>query len=278
MNYLQRYINFLKKNLEPSKNLRVVFDCFNGAAGLILKIVLRNNKKIQSVFLNDQPDGRFPAHGPNPLTPNALDQLAKKILTVKADLGAAFDADGDRAFFVDNQGRMVPAYLIAYLLFLYQKPPFVTEIITYESMKYAGLDQNIHPSRVGTYFVKQAMKKWQAGAGAEYSGHYYFNDFFNSDSGILAAIKTINAVSRLPYSLADFIDLLPQYCQIESFNMPTADKEKIITALAKIYRPRARRVSQLDGWTFEFDNGWFNIRASNTEPLIRLTLGKTVNR
>lgn len=278
MAYLQRYINFLRKKSKPQKNLRVVFDCFDGTTGLVLKPLFQKNKKIKAVFLNDQPDGRFPAHGPNPLIPNALNQLAEKVLAVKADLGVAFDADGDRAFFVDNQGRPVPAYVIAYLLFLNQKPPFVAEIITYESMKYAGIGGQIRPSRVGTYFVKQTMKKCRASVGAEYSGHYYFQDFFGADSGILTAIKIINSVSQMPYQLADFADLLPRRYQTESFNLPASAKEKFMTTIAKIYQPLARQTNRLDGWTFEFDQGWFNVRSSNTEPLIRVTWGKIINQ
>lgn len=278
MFYLQHYINFLRKKLKPQKNLRVVFDCFNGTTGLVLKPLFQKNKKIKTVFLNDRPDGRFPAHGPNPLAPNALNQLVKKVLAVKADLGIAFDADGDRAFFVDNQGRTVPAYVAAYLLFLNQKPPFVAEIIAYESMKYAGIDKQVRPSRVGTYFVKQKMKKCRASVGAEYSGHYYFQDFFGADSGILAAVKIINSISQMPYQLADFTDLLPQRYETESFNLPASAKEKFMTMIAKIYQPLARQTNRIDGWTFEFDQGWFNIRPSNTEPLIRITWGKIINQ
>ena len=287
--FINIYTGFLKKILIPQRELKVVFDCSNGTAGLILKNLLKPEINpptggLKPIFLNEKPNGNFPAHGPNPLMSGALKQIQKSILKNKADFGAIFDADGDRVFFIDNLGRFVNPDIIARLLIWHLKPKKaiidirtgwqVRKPMPYDQQPTTS-NQQLIISRVGHYFIKKMMRKVKADFGAEYSGHYYFRKFFYTDSGILAAIETINAISKLPYKFSDFIDLLPQYYRSGELNFKVRDKEKLIKFIEKKYKNNSAKISKLDGLTMEFKNYWFNLRPSNTEPLIRLNIEAT---
>ncbi len=278
-NYLGRYAAFLRRHLKIQKPMRVVFDCSNGTAGLILKKTFGGFKGIEAIYINDQPDGRFPAHDPNPLAPHALDQLSAAVKKARADVGIAFDADGDRAFFVDNAGQPLPSYLILYLLSRDAKPPFIADIITFEALKYSGLinEKDLIASKVGARLVKEKMKEYGASVGGEFSCHFFFNDFFNSDSGILTAAKVISRLSSFPYTLNDFCQLVPktvkiEYHTIELENPKTAGK--LIAAFEKKYRRQALAINRIDGLTFEFPNGWFIVRQSNSDSTFKIFIGQ----
>ncbi|NCN53266.1 hypothetical protein GW950_02255, partial [Candidatus Wolfebacteria bacterium] len=285
--YSNLYIKFLQKFIDIKKPIRVVFDCFNGSTGPVLSQLFKTHKFLTNKLINSRPDGRFPGHGPNPLLKGKMRQLKKEVIKSKADLGVAFDADGDRAFFIDNLGRPLPSYLMAYLLFLFLRPPFVVDNLIFESLKSCGfLEQNkrkIFISAVGSYFVKKLMRRKSADFGAEYSGHYYFKisdsgrgilssspnkSEFYFDSGILATIKALNAVSRLPYSLADFYDLSPEF-YLQEKDIKTINPKESLRILFQKYGPKAKRIKKGDGLTFYFEKAWLNIRPSNTEPILR---------
>ncbi len=288
MNYTTIYANFLKRFISPKHPLMVVFDCSNGTTGLVIKKLFKTHQ-----LINYNPDGNFPAHGPNPLKNGAADELQRTVLREKADLGIIFDADGDRVFFIDNRGRFVDPDVIARLLIWHLKPKKITIGVRTGYLIKKSQIQNpkfqILISRTGHYFFKKLMRRKNADFGAERSGHYYFpasaGKKFYFSSGILAAIETINAVSRLPYALADFADLLPQYyrsgeiifkSQISSVKFKKLLK-KVESNLKTENHQLKIRVSRLDGLTMEFNpsmgSGWrFNLRSSNTEPLIRLNI------
>ncbi|MEE8131771.1 MAG: hypothetical protein V3T98_01880 [Candidatus Paceibacterota bacterium] len=291
MNYVNLYINFLKRFIKIKRPLKVVFDCSNGTAGLILKKLLKaKSYKLKADFINSEPDGNFPAHGPNPSKKGALSDLRFAISKHKVDLGVIFDADGDRAFFIDNRGRFINPDIIARLLIWHLKPKKVVIgvrtgwLIKKFQIPSTKLQINskfkISISKTGHFFIKKLMKQKKADFGAERSGHYYFKNFFYAESGILAAIEVINAVSKLPYSLADFADLLPQYyrsseisirCQVSGVRI-----QKLLRRIEKKLKTKSlklkARISHLDGLTIETKDYWFNIRPSNTEPLIRLNI------
>jgi len=275
MGYSAIYISFLRRQLRPQKKIRIIFDSFNGATGPILKKIFAGSQ-VEASFLNARVDGNFPAHGPNPLQEGALAELQKAVQEQKADIGVAFDADGDRAFFVDDAGRILPAHLAAFLLFHNMKSPLVAEITTYEAFRYTGLAKKMRVicSRVGTYFIKKEMARCRAGGAAEYSGHYYFADFANNDSGILAAIKMANILTALPYRLSQFVDLLPNRYSSETFNFETTAGSELLPIIEKKYASKAKKINRIDGLTFEFAESWFNVRPSNTEPMLRVTWGK----
>ncbi len=275
MDYFRLYAEYLSEFLDVKQPLRVVFDCSNGTTGLVLKNLFAGKQTpIEAKLINERPDGNFPAHGPNPLAKGALDQLASAVVMSKSDLGAVFDADGDRVFFTDNLGRLVrPAAAILLLVSRFAGDlalpvnvgPFVKKALSKIGRK--AID-----SRVGHYFLKKLIKEKQLDFAAEQSGHYYFKEFFGLDSGILAALEFINAAADLRQPLAQWINQLPPHFISEEINFEVADKAAAIAALKEKYGSSAKKTSELDGLSMEFDQWWFNVRPSNTENLLRLNL------
>lgn len=276
--FINVYIGFLKKFLRLERSLRIVFDCSNGTTGPILRRLLKaENHKLKALFINDKPDGNFPGHGPNPMLKGATEQLETAVRRERANLGIIFDADGDRALIIDNQGRLLHPDIVAYLLIWYLGPKKVV-INTptgwlVRNLKLQGV--KIFESPVGYYFVSRLMRKTNSRFAAEHSAHYYFGNFFCRDAGILAAILIINAVSLLPYRLSEFVDLLPQYHRSWEVNFIVKDKDRLLKIIEKKNGKGVRKISHSDGLTMEFDDWWFNVRPSQNEPLLRLNIETT---
>ena len=270
--YTDIYAQFLTGFADTRKPLTIVADCSNGTTGMVWRALSLPNITVH--LINEEPDGNFPAHGPNPLAEGAADQIAAAVRKHGANLGVIFDADGDRAVFIDNTGRTLPSYVIAHLLFDDHKPPYVLDLPTYYIMKFIKYERmrDIRASQVGTRFIKTTMKQCGASTAAEYSGHYYFSDFFFSDSAILAVIKILNALSHLPQSLAEFYDSLPTV-QIANFDIQlNKDSTEVLKELETAFGDKAQGKDYLDGLVLEFSDWWFLARASNTEPLLRIFL------
>lgn len=314
MNYINFYANFLKRSIQIERSLKFVFDCSNGTTGLVLKKLLKTNSLINHKLINQIPDGDFPAHGPDPLKKFAISNLQSAIRKNKADLGAIFDADGDRVFFADNRGRFIDPDIIARLLIWRLKPKKIIIDVRagwlVKKCQMSNVKCKMFISKVGHYFIKKMMRETKSDFGAESSGHYYFplktgRDICYADFGILAAIHVINAVSGLPYTLADFVDLSPQYYRSGEISIkiqnskfspygrsPVGRKNQndpeqipsklygagnfkfkiLLNKIERKYKSRAAKMFHLDGLTVKTDHFWFNIRFSNTEPLLRLNI------
>jgi len=292
--FLDLYTNFLRRFLKVKRPIKVVFDCSNGVTGFVIRSLLKTNKLINFKLINSRPDGRFPAHGPNPLAKGATRQLEQEVKKQKADLGVIFDADGDRAFFVDNLGRFMDGDVVTRILIEELRlKKIVVDVNTgwlIKKLKVPGRSGKSEKlkviiSRTGTFFMKEAMRKSKAIFGAERSGHYYFRKFFNADSGILTAILLINRVSRMSKEeLLNHIDSLPKYYRYSAdFHFDEKKKKKAIDRVEKKYKNLAAKLSKLDGLSMEFCSPsapsgqnfgefWFNLRPSNTEPLLRLNV------
>jgi len=286
MGYLDLYAKFLKKFFKPKALIRVVFDCSNGTTGIILKRLFLKSK-LRSILINYNPDGSFPAHGPNPMVPGALRDLQLAVKKYKADLGVIFDADGDRVFFVDERGREIHSDIVAGLLGVAVKEDVILDLrcgyLARELLVKAG--KKIIDSRVGAYFIKKLMREKKVEFAGELSAHYYFKDFFFADAGIFAAIQMINQVSLLKIrgrSLAKWIDSLPTYFRSGELNFKVVNKSEAMKRIENFYKKSASKISYLDGVKMEFSDAahaealakawWFNIRPSNTENLLRLNL------
>ncbi len=285
MDYFRLYSFFLKKfySPNPNKKLKVVFDCSNGTSGIVLeelflKSKIKNQKsKFKFILINEKPDGNFPAHGPDPLKPGAVKQLQAAVKKNKADLGIIFDADGDRMFCIDDKSRFVEPDAIARLLVWQLKPKkIIIDVSTgwlVKKIKNQKSKIKIIESRVGHFFIKQKMRTENADFGAENSGHYYFKKFFGLDSGILAAIEVINTISKLPYRLSDFVELLPKYYHQEiNIGLKQVKPANLLKTVEQAYQKEAVKISNLDGLIMEFPDWWFNLRFSQTEPLVRLNI------
>jgi len=276
MDYISIYANFLKTFLMPKSFVKVVFDSSDGTTGLVLRELFRGVPKMEPVFLNAEPNGNFPAHGPDPWAGDAMQQLGKEVCRRKADFGAIFDGDGDRVFFVDNLGRSISGDAAAVLIGKAFKGPLILDIRAGYVVRelFQSARRKIIDSRVGHFFIKKLMRKKRIRYGAEISGHYYFKDFFYCDSGIFAAIQFINSVSRLPGRLSDWIDSLAQTYRIPETNFEVGDKKKMMKKIEMHFRKSAKKTSRLDGIRMEFvsPDWWFSVRPSNTEDLLRLNL------
>jgi|GEM_PF-329028 len=273
--YLKEYAKFLKRFIKIKRPLRIVFDCSNGVAGLVLKDLLGGNKKIDPVFINEKPDGNFPAHSPNPLVSGSLDQIKKEVIKRRADLGIIFDADGDRVFFVDNKGNKIDPDIIGYILMNKFKSPYVVSTISSWRVKKV---RGAIVARVGHLFMKEMMRKKKASLGMERSGHYYFKNFFYCDSGVLAALEIINFIGNLKIKFSDCVEMLPVYYQIPESNFSLSagaknkDLEKKILKIENIYKPIAKKIKKDDGLLVEMEDWWFSLRFSNSENLFRLNI------
>jgi phosphomannomutase len=273
MDYKQEYINFLRKWIKVERPLTVVFDVSNGPAGMIVKNLF-DNTKINSILINDEIDPDFKSHGPNPLMPGATDQCRKAILENKADLGVMFDADADRAFFLDARGEMVPACFVVGILAQKFNPPYVADELVFQSLRMLKIvqEEDMLPTRIGAYFIKEKLRDNNASFGAEFSGHYYFKDFFNSDSGIFTAILFINSLSAMDISLADYILQFGEYISetIEIKIKSEQNMESIYNNVESMFKDRVEFVDKRDGVTLVFKDFWINVRSSNTEPIMRI--------
>lgn len=282
MNYFKIYADFLKKFLKVKRPLSVVLDAFNGAGGIAAKEIFADYPLVQLTTINDLPDGNFSAHGPNPLLAGALQELCQKVVQRKTDLGVAFDADGDRALFVDNLGRVVPAYVIAYLIFQNRQPPFVVDEPLFKIFQYLKIIdlKNIISSRVGYAFIRAMMRQTNASSTAEYSGHYCFEETFQADSAMFAFIQVLNNLSFQKQTSAEFYDSLPPFAVgMENFKLKeTTDWLAIRKKIISQFGGKAKEIAERDGLTFDFGESWLNVRLSNNEPLLRFTAGaKTSN-
>ncbi len=292
--YQKSYVNFLSKYLKSQscdklreRRLKVVFDCSNGSSGEVIRQLTTKNKQLETFIINSIPDGNFPNHSPNPLVKSATSQLREEVFKRKSDVGIIFDGDGDRMCLVDNKGRFVETDVTAALLVWHLKPKkiVIDSTIGWSLNKSLSKNCRVYESPVGDFHLLNSMEKYSADFGCEHSGHYYFkikkskNNFY-LNSGILGALHAINAVSRLPYKLSDFVDLLPKYFRKE-VNIKINGKNNFGDLSKKIesffLNPKSYILNSahIDGLKMEFqfpNPWWFSIRPSNTEPLIRVSI------
>jgi len=264
--------------LELKRPLRVVVDGSNGMAGKMVMPVFGGVPNLTIVPMLFEIIGKF-IHEPNPLVESNLDMLKARIESDKPDLGACFDGDADRCAFVDEKGQSIPSDLITALLapdFLRQ-PKNKGATIVYDLRSSHVVVDEIKAAggvprrdRVGHSFIKKTMAESKAVFGGELSGHFYFRDNFYADSGAIAFARVLSVLSAGKKTLSELMTPLRRYSQSGELNFRVADKEAKIRELAATY-PKAE-VDYLDGITVNLGDWWFNVRQSNTEPLLRLNL------
>lgn len=273
--YKKQYVDFLKKHLSVKRPLKVVFDASNGPTGLVVQDLFKDTL-IDAIFINTDIDPDFKAHGANPVANGASDQCVQVIKEKGADLGVIFDADGDRAVFIDEKGEILHACFVAALLFSIAQPPYVADDMVYQSLRMLKVvpEETLLPSRIGAYFLKEKMREHKASCGGEYSGHFFFKDFFNVDSGIFTAVQVLNAFSRMNQSLSLWRASFGEHV-IKAKEIKTAGKDMpaIYAKLEQDIGKEVERVEKRDGLTFIFKNFWINTRSSNTEPIMRIIGG-----
>ncbi len=270
------YLEHIRKFAGEIRPMKMVLDCSNGMASKWVPSLLRD-VGIQLESLNLERSGRF-EHDPNPLKESALAEMKTRVRTSGAALGACFDADADRVVFVDESGDTIPSDIATALL----APAFLEKekgaTIVYDLRSSWALKEEIlahggvpRRERVGHSFMKAAMRETKAPFGGELSGHSYYRDNFYCDSAVITVMKMLTVLSAHPGEpLSALIKPLRRYFTTGEINFEVADKEGMIKTLARTFSDG--KVDFLDGVTVEYDAWWFNVRASNTEPLLRLTL------
>ncbi len=287
-NLLEKYVDFLvslvpalpkKENLD-TRRLKIVVDAGNGMAGYTLP-ALFDKLPFDLIPLYFELDGNFPNHEANPIDPKNLVDLQKAVLSNQADLGLAFDGDADRCFLVDEKGNLIsPSSLTALIAKSeLEKNPGATIIYNLISSKivpeiieqYGGVALR---SRVGHSYIKALMASNNAVFGGEHSGHFYFRDFFRADSGALAALYAIAELANSQYSMSEIVKPYAKYFSSGEINIeinPKVSIDNYLEKIAEVFEAGAE-LDRLDGLTVLLPQGWFNLRPSNTEPLLRLNI------
>ena len=273
------YLEFLKSHLTDLSNLKIGIDCSNGMAALLIKDIYGNKPK----YIYDELDGTFPNHEANPLIPENQEDLKKLVRDNSLDVGVIFDGDADRVMFIDNNAEFVPPDLIIALLGHYfaeeknEKGIVLQDIRTSkavgEYLRQMGFEMEIW--RVGRAFAAHKLREINGVFGGELAGHYYFRDFFYSDSGLLASILVLRILANLKkqgISFADIISKIKKYENSGEINFKIEQKQEAINAVVEHFKSKAEPevILDFDGYRVEYDDWWFNVRPSNTEPYLRL--------
>jgi phosphomannomutase len=274
--FVERVLSFI--DVAAVKPLRVVIDAANGMAGVMLPPVLER-LPIETVRCYFEPDGSFPNHEPNPLLPENREFIVRKVMEEGADLGVAFDGDADRCFFVDDGGEFVPGDFVTALLAesILDKDPGAK--ILYDVRASWAVPETIERAggvplvnRVGHAFFKHRMREDGAVFGGEVSGHYYFRDFSQADSGVIPFLLMLELVSKRGEPLSETLRPYREHYFITGeLNTPVPDVALKLQELKERFGPEGK-VSHLDGLSVEADDWHMNVRPSNTEPLLRLNL------
>ena len=277
----RQYVSFLKSRKEDISDLKMSIDISNGMAALFAKKIFGE----EPVYLFDELDGTFPNHDPNPLVPENLIELQKSVITQRSDVGVIFDGDADRVMFVDERGNFISPDLVIALLGHYffenERYKGAKRIVLQDIRSSKSVAEYLAPMgaqvvtwKVGRAFAARKLREIDGLFGGELAGHYYFKDFFYSDSGLLAAILALNVIARFKregVSLSQLIERINGYFSSGEINFTISKKEDAMVAVRELFVSQERPVASydFDGYRVEFPQWWFNIRPSNTEPYLR---------
>jgi phosphomannomutase len=276
------YGAFLRSLVDTSglRPLRVAVDAGNGMAGHTAPAVLGAIGSITLLPLYFELDGTFPNHEANPLDPANLADLQRYVLETDADIGLAFDGDADRCFVVDERGRPVSPSTVTSLVAARELTreigaTVIHNLITSRAVPELVVERGGTPvrSRVGHSYIKALMADTGAIFGGEHSAHYYFRDFWGADSGMLAALYVLAALGEQQRPLSELTADYQRYESSGEINFTVADVASCVEAVLKSFGTRIQSIDHLDGVTVDLGDGsWFNLRSSNTEPLLRLNV------
>ena len=276
MDFLERYVDWMRSRKPDLSGLRFAVDCSNGMSSLLVPALLPE----AAVVINATQDGTFPAHSPNPLKAESREQLSRLVVERGLDCGLIFDGDADRCMFVDERGEFVqPDYLIPVVARATGRGKVIHDVRTSRGAIEALREQGCEPVMVpvGHAFAKPILREIKAVCGGELAGHYYFSEFLGCDSGMLAALRILGEVAAAHREGVAFSQLMKpiagRYANSGELNFRVEAKDAAIervldTIAAKLPKELSR--STIDGIRIEFAEGWVNIRKSNTEPFLRL--------
>ena len=272
------YLAFLMKYKEDWSSLRIAMDVSNGMASLFVRDIFGD----QPAYIYEEMDGSFPNHEPNPLVQKNVEDLKKLVAETKADIGVIFDGDADRVMFVDENSRFIsPDLMIAVLGHYFLEERGEKGYIHQDIRSSKAVGEYLAPMggvmntwRVGRAYAALKLREIDGVYGGELAGHYYFRDFFYSDSGLLAAILILNVVAKMKaqgVSLSQLISRIEKYQNSGEINFRLEDKKGAMDAVRDYFMTTEQSTAYMDfdGYRVEFPQWWFNIRPSNTEPYLR---------
>ncbi|HII65172.1 TPA: phosphomannomutase/phosphoglucomutase [Candidatus Woesearchaeota archaeon] len=294
---LNDYVEHVRSFIDEKKlkNMRIAVDAGNGMAGKIVPLVFRG-LPIETIPLFFELDGRFPNHLADPSKSENLAWLQDAVRKRKCGFGMAFDGDADRIFFVDEKGGAIHSSLITSLIAKTMLLKYPKSTIIYNAVCGHIVPETIarhggRPvmERVGHSFIKATMRRTDAVFGGEHSAHYYYRDNYFADSGVISALIMCEVLSRENKPLSELLEEFRVRATLEETNVPVKDKDRTIAFIKNYYQKKSQgksegkksnekseekitKISELDGLTIEFDTWWFNVRPSNTEPLLRLNM------
>lgn len=264
-------------DISTLKPMNIVVDGGNGMAGTIISTIFKELPFTVTPLFFEQ-DGTFPNHTPNPLVENNNETLQKTILSEKAAVGLTFDGDADRMFLIDDKGRFVSGTITTALLSEYILKKHPGELILYNAIcgrivpqvieRFGGKSKRV---RVGHSYIKTYMRETGALFAGEHSGHYYYRDFFAAESGVLTALLVLSLLSQSKKSLSMLVDELNIYPSSGEINFKVDDIPSIVNKIKSGYTDATSK-DEIDGISVWYPTYWFNIRASKTEPVIRLNV------
>jgi len=280
-NMLEEYVDHLLTLVDVSsiRPLKIVIDAGNGMGGYTAPAVFqRLNAEVVEMYF--ELDGTFPNHEANPIEPSNLVDLQKAVKKHKADIGLAFDGDADRCFLVDEKGALVNPSALTALIATRELAKNPGASIIYNLISSRAVKEVVEESggtairsRVGHSYIKKLMAETNAVFGGEHSGHFYFRDFWRADSGMLAALHAIAALGESKKSLSELLKAFNRYHSSGEINSTVKDAASAMKKIEEIYGSGdGVEVDHLDGLTVSHADWWFNLRASNTEPLLRLNV------
>lgn len=274
--YAQHVLSFIDP--QALRPLKVVMDAGNGVMGVVAKVVFSFLPQIEIIPLNFVPDGNFPAHEPNPQLEENRVQVSEEVRRQRADLGIAWDGDGDRCFFFDNQGEFIDGYYITALLIeaILRKHPGEKVIfdprLIWANLKATEENGGIPIiNRAGHSFIKARMRQENAIFGGETSGHFYFRENFYADNGMIPALLILELLSLKEKSISELVyPLKSKYFVSGEINIRIAEPQEALRRVEEHFR--SGKINKIDGLSVEFPDWRFNLRPSQTEPLLRLNV------
>lgn len=276
-NVYAEYLAFQRQFVGDLSNLNIAVDCSNGMSSLFVHELIG-----KAHYINDTLDGNFPSHEPNPLESNAQEQIKALVLKEKCDIGLLFDGDADRITFIDEKGRFIsPDLIIAFLGDYFigeqqQKGIVLQDIRSSRAIQeYLNRYQaKVETWRVGRAYAALKLRELDGCYGGELAGHYYFRDFYYSDSALLAAsivLRLLNERKKQGMTLSQIIDAISPYYNSGEINFKIERKQEAMDAVREHFmsQEKPERFLDFDGYRLDYPDWWFNIRPSNTEPYLR---------
>lgn len=278
MHVRDEYIKFLRQYLQDYSHMRIGIDCSNGMAALLIKDLLGN----APIYIYDELDGTFPNHEANPLVPENVADLKNLVKKEKCDIGIIFDGDADRVMFVDENGRFIsPDLMIALLGHYFLEERGEKGLVLQDIRTSKAVGEYLKPMggemrtwRVGRAFAAYKLREIKGIYGGELAGHYYFKDFYYSDSGLMACLLILNVISKFKKqgtTLSQMISKIETYANSGEINFKIERKKEAMDAVRNYFIAQEKPTESFDfdGYRVEFPDWWFNIRPSNTEPYLR---------